>query len=75
MVEDDSICVYYAISRTQRQSELDCGLGLKGTMGYETRGCYKCLGLEKDMKPSEAKLESKCYYFLNIKMLKDLILL
>ena len=38
------ICDHYMISRTQRNKEMNLGLGEEGTMSYEQTGCYKCQG-------------------------------
>jgi len=41
---ETKICEYFLISRKQRQTEVDAGLGLGGTQGYEDMGCYDCKG-------------------------------
>lgn len=41
-------CVYYKIARTQRFNEMERGEGLRGTKGYEERGCYRCTGFKKE---------------------------
>jgi len=40
----DDLCLYFNISRLQRNTELSNGVGLKGTEGYQIRGCYDCNG-------------------------------
>ena len=40
-------CVYYYISRRQRETEVARGDGFEGTMGYEAMGCYNCDGFNK----------------------------
>ena len=43
--KDKTICIYHPISRIQRRTETEAGLGLEGTKGYEVMGCYKCNGM------------------------------
>ena len=40
------LCLHYITSRTQRQTELNRGQGLKGTQSYELRACYSCGGYD-----------------------------
>lgn len=40
-------CGYYKISRSQREVEMNRGLGTKGTEGFEKTGCYDCDGYNK----------------------------
>ena len=39
------VCDNYYISRSQRETEVARGVGEKGTLGYEERGCFECDGL------------------------------
>jgi len=39
-----NMCSQFYCARSQRVTELWAGLDIKGTMGYEIIGCYKCDG-------------------------------
>lgn len=57
----DKICMYYDISRSQRKTELERGVGYEGTLGFERAGCYDCDGYKKDCEtyyPKREGLES-----------------
>jgi hypothetical protein len=41
-------CIFYTISRLQRQQELERGLDESYTQGYQERGCYDCDGFKFD---------------------------
>ena len=44
MKEIKHICDHFSMARNQRKHELERGVGLVGTQGYEKQGCYKCDG-------------------------------
>ena len=41
-------CLQYDISREQRKHEIEAGLGIEGSFGYEKVGCYECDGLKTE---------------------------
>ena len=43
-------CENWEIARTQRKTEIERGLSLRGTMGFEDMGCYECKGFNPDCK-------------------------
>ena len=42
----DDMCMHYYISRAQRNTEFYRGSGMKGTQGYQEKGCYDCSGFK-----------------------------
>lgn len=41
-------CINYEQAKNQRKHELERGIGLQGTIGFETTGCYKCEGFNTE---------------------------
>ena len=41
-------CDIYKCSRIQRINEIRRGQGYAGTNGYESKGCYRCKGINQD---------------------------
>ena len=59
---ENKICMWFSISRTQRQNELARGDGLAGTKGYEDLGCYSCDGFNKECELYKPITEVKINY-------------
>ena len=60
------ICDHYMISRIQRNREKASGLGEEGTMGYQEKGCYVCIGInplcnnyQKELRLTRSKLNPR----------------
>ena len=60
------ICDHYMISRIQRNREKASGLGEEGTMGYQEKGCYVCMGMsplcdtyQTELRLTRSKLNSR----------------
>jgi len=51
------ICDYHLISRSQRESEIAKGLGTKGTMSFENKGCYDCQGYNPTCDAYQSELK------------------
>ncbi len=56
------ICINLSIAYLRRKEEIEKGLGLKDTKGFEATGCFKCDGYEKKC--------SKYDYFRNYEGVK-----
>ena len=56
---EENFCMNFEIAISQRETELAAGLGLKGTQGYEDKGCYVCDAYDQSCKSyfSEKMLE------------------
>lgn len=52
------MCLNHLIAKKQREREVENGLGLGGTKGFEDMGCYNCEGYDYEgskYQPNERK--------------------